>query len=147
MDTQIITIGTEILLGQIVDTNSAFIAGKLAGVGINIYHTRSVGDNEKRLKEVLGQAKREADVIITTGGMGPTSDDITVEIAAEVWGRKLCENSSAASHLEKHLKKIGGEMSPANKKQTYFPEGSDTIPNPNGSAMGMILEGKEATII
>lgn len=147
MDAQIITIGTELLLGQIIDTNSAFIARKLAGEGINLYHTRSVGDNKKRLKEVLRRAKKEADVILSTGGMGPTSDDITVETIGEVLGKNLTLNEKAMDHLKTYLSELGSEMSPSNKKQARLPEGSKTIPNPRGTALGVILEGEESIII
>jgi len=147
MNAQIITIGTELLLGQIVDTNSVFIAQRLAEMGIDLYHKSSVGDNRERIKEVLSRAREQADLVITTGGLGPTSDDITSEMIGEVWGQELVRKEEAEKHLKSFFEDIGAEMAPANEKQTYFPRDSETIPNPNGTALGMILEDEKSIAV
>ncbi|MFW6422316.1 MAG: CinA family nicotinamide mononucleotide deamidase-related protein [Candidatus Bipolaricaulota bacterium] len=147
MDVQVVTVGSELLLGQIVDTNSAYIARQLAQIGANVFHIRTVGDNQGRLTEVLREARRDSDVVITTGGLGPTSDDITVECIARTFEKNLELRDEALKHLEKISSRIGKDVTSAGKTQAYFPEDSTTIPNPRGSALGLILETPEGTVI
>ncbi|MBS3789055.1 CinA family nicotinamide mononucleotide deamidase-related protein [Candidatus Bipolaricaulota bacterium] len=147
MNAQIVTIGTEILLGQTIDTNSAFIARKLAASGVNLFHQQSVGDNRDRIKDVLTRAKSESEIVLTTGGLGPTSDDITKELIGEVWDRELVREKKAVEHLKKYFEGADKDIAPANEKQAYFPAGSKTIPNPRGTALGMILEADDSIAV
>ena len=147
MNAEIINIGTELLLGQIVNTNFAFIAEKLAEIGVDLYHQTTVGDNRERMKEVLKSARENSDLVITTGGLGPTSDDITVKVIGDVWDRDLTMNDDALAHIQNYFERMNVPMAPANRKQAYFPKGSKTVPNPNGTALGMILDDEKATAI
>lgn len=137
---EIVAIGSELLLGQIVDTNSAWMAQRLTALGVNLYFKSVVGDNPGRMKEVISRALDRADVVITSGGLGPTQDDLTREIVAEVTGRKLVQNSQMLQEVEDHFRRRGRTMTPNNLRQSYMPEGAVPVKNPNGTAPCFIVE-------
>lgn len=140
MKAEIISIGSEILRGQIIDTNANFIAQKLTKSGFEIEHLSAVGDNYKILSSLLKKAFNRSDLIITTGGLGPTEDDITYQTIAKTFNLKLIKYPEAEEHLKKFLNRIKIKISPSNLKQTYLPESSKIIINKYGTAPAMILE-------
>lgn len=147
MKAEIIAIGTELLLGQIVDTNSAYIAQQLTTIGLDLHFKATVGDNLARIKSALHIALSRAEVIITTGGIGPTQDDLTREAVAEVLGRPLVFQPHLYEQICAFFQRAGRPMSPNNKKQAYIPEGARPIENPVGTAPGFIAETNGKTII
>ena len=147
MKSEIISVGTELLLGNIVNTNSAFLSGELAKLGIDVYFHVTVGDNRQRLMETMGEAIERSDLIIITGGLGPTSDDITKETVAEVTGRRLIPDEAELTKLKSYFERTNREMTPNNIKQAYVPEGASVVGNDNGTAPGIILEHNNTTII
>jgi len=140
MKAEIISIGSEILKGQITDTNANFIAKKLVELGIDLEHISAVSDNPESLLSTLKLAFQRSDVIITTGGLGPTEDDITYQTIAQALNLKLIKYPGAEENLKRILKKINTTLSPSNLKQTYLPEGAKIIINQYGTAPAMILE-------
>ena len=147
MRSELISVGTELLLGNIINTNTAFLSEELAKLGIDVYFHVTVGDNRERLTSTLRTAMERSDLVITTGGLGPTSDDITKETIAEVAGRKLVLHRDEFRKLEAFFNKSGRKMTPNNIKQAYLPEGSLVVPNDNGTAPGAIVELNGTTII
>jgi nicotinamide-nucleotide amidase len=143
---EIVAIGSELLLGQIVDTNSAWMAQRLAALGVNLYFKSVVGDNPVRMKEVIGRALERADVVITSGGLGPTQDDLTREIVAEVTGRKLVFDDGLLEQVEFHFRRRGRTMTPNNRRQAYMPQGAIPVKNPNGTAPCFIVEDPRGVI-
>ena len=137
---EIVAIGSELLLGQIVDTNSAWMAQRLTALGVNLYFTSVVGDNPGRMREVIQRALERADIVITSGGLGPTQDDLTREIVAEVTGRKLILDAGLLEQVEEHFRRRGRTMTPNNRRQGYMPEGAIPVKNPNGTAPSFIVE-------
>ena len=140
MKAEIISIGSEILRGQIVDTNANFIAQKLTELSIDLNYISAVGDNQKILLSLFKKAFNRSDLIITTGGLGPTEDDITYQTIARALNLKLIKYPEAEENLKNILKKINKRISPSNLKQTYLPEGAKIIINQYGTAPAMILE-------
>jgi len=140
MKAEIISIGNEILRGQITDTNANFIAKKLVELGIDLEHISVVSDNSESLLSILKLAFQRSDLIITTGGLGPTEDDITYQTIARTLNLKLIKYPEAEENLKKILKKINKTISPSNLKQVYLPEGTKIIINQYGTAPAMILE-------
>jgi len=140
MKTEIISIGSEILKGQIVDTNANFIAQKLTELGIDIEHISAVGDNPEQLLSVLKLALGRSDLIITTGGLGPTEDDITFKTIVQALQLKLVKYREVEENLRKIEKRLEIKLSPSNLKQIYLPEGAKVIINRYGTAPAMILE-------
>ena len=147
MKAEIIAIGTELLLGQIVDTNSAHIAQQLTTVGLDLHFKSTVGDNLERLKATLRTALSRSDFIITTGGIGPTLDDVTREAVAEVLGKPLVFQPHLYDQISDFFKRVGRPMSPNNRRQAYIPEGATPIENPVGTAPGFIAEQNGKAII
>lgn len=147
MKAEIIAVGTELLLGQIIDTNSAYMAQQLTTIGLDLHFKSTVGDNLQRLKSSLQLALSRADFIITTGGIGPTQDDLTREAVAEVLGKPLVFHPRLYEGICQFFQRAGRPMSLNNKKQAYIPEGARPIENPVGTAPGFIVEEKEKTII
>jgi nicotinamide-nucleotide amidase len=143
---EIVAIGSELLLGQIVDTNSAWMAQRLTALGVNLYFKSVVGDNPGRMKEVIARAVERADIVITSGGIGPTQDDLTREIVAEVTGRKLVQDAGMLEQVEEHFRRRGRPMTPNNIRQSYMPEGAIPIQNPNGTAPSFVVEDSRAVI-
>lgn len=140
MNAEVITVGTELLLGQKLDTNSKHLASRLAECGINLFYKTTTGDNTGRLKAALCAACARADFVILTGGLGPTVDDITRQAVAEYTGRKLVIDPVSEKKIEAYFKDRGYEMPKANMSQAYVPEGSIIMENPNGTAPGFITE-------
>ena len=140
MKAEIISIGSEILRGQITDTNANFIAQKLAELSIDLNYISAVGDNQKMLLSLLKKALCRSDLIITTGGLGPTEDDITYQVIAKTLHLKLIKSPEAEKNLKRILHTIKTKLSPSNLKQAYLPEGAKVIINKYGTAPAMILE-------
>lgn len=143
---EIVAIGSELLLGQIVDTNSAWMAQRLTALGVNLYFKSVVGDNPERMREVITRAVERADIVITSGGIGPTQDDLTREIVAEVTGRKLVQNARMLEEVEGHFRRRGRPMTPNNLRQSYMPEGAIPVTNPNGTAPSFVVEDPHAVV-
>jgi len=148
MNAEIIAVGTEILLGDIVNTNSQFLAGRLADFGISLFHQSVVGDNPDRMIKEFSDAFERCDLIITTGGLGPTTDDITKETAAEFFNKPMVLDERSLKNLEAIFTKQGSTLSEGNRKQAYFPKGCTILPNDHGTAPGcMISEGNKTIIV
>ncbi len=146
---EILCIGTELLMGNTVNTNATYIAQGLAQNGINVFHQAVVGDNPQRLKESLDQAFSRSDIVITTGGLGPTYDDLTKETIAAWFGKELVLHEESLRHIEEFFCKIGREMTANNRKQAMMPQDCTIFPNPNGTAPGCAIEkdGKVAFML
>jgi nicotinamide-nucleotide amidase len=137
---EIICVGTELLLGDIVNTDAAFISARLARLGINQYYQSVVGDNPERLTGVLKMAIGRSDLIIMTGGLGPTYDDLTKETAAKLMGRNLYMHAESLDRIKSRLSSYGREITENNMKQALIPEGSVVFKNNYGTAPGMAIE-------
>ncbi|QSQ10179.1 Putative competence-damage inducible protein [Koleobacter methoxysyntrophicus] len=147
MNSEIISVGTELLLGQIDNINTRIISQKLSEIGINVFFHTSVGDNRERISSVFKIALERSDLIIFTGGLGPTLDDLTKETVAEVLRLELNYDEDTLNRIRAFFKKMQREMPENNKKQALVPEGAITIPNENGTAPGIILQTGEKIII
>lgn len=147
MTVELICVGTELLLGSIVNTNAAFLAEKCAGLGLSCYFQTVVGDNEKRLSGVLETALERSDIVILSGGLGPTEDDLTKEVAAKVCGKKLVLHEPSRQAILQYFEKKGTEPTDNNWKQAMLPEGCIVLENPNGTAPGVIIETKKNKVI
>ena len=147
MKAEIIAIGSELLLGQLVDTNSSYIAKRLAENGIELIRTSTVGDDLSLIEEVLQEAIQRSSIVITTGGLGPTEDDLTREGVAKVFQRPLIFQPHLMEQIEAMFKRRGFRMAENNRKQAYFPEGAIPIENPKGTAPGFIMEYPRGSII
>jgi len=146
MTAEIISVGTELLLGQTVDTDSAFLGRALAELGINLYRKGTVGDNFDRVAAMIREARERADLIVLCGGLGPTEDDLTKEAAAEAFGETLVLDEAAARHIRAIFAQRGAPMVESNLKQALVFASGRGIPNPNGTAPGALLE-KEGKIV
>ena len=141
MKAEILCVGTELLLGDIVNTNAQYLSRRLADLGISVYHQSVVGDNVERLKKEFEDAFSRADLVITTGGLGPTPDDLTKETGAEYFNKKLILDKDSLDKLNSYFIKNGrGELKGNNIKQAYFPEDSVILPNNHGTAPGCAVE-------
>jgi nicotinamide-nucleotide amidase len=147
VNAEIIAIGSELLLGQIVDTNSAWMAQRLAEIGVNLFYKTIVGDNAGRMHEIISRALERSDVVITSGGIGPTEDDLTREIVAEVTGRELVLDPALLQQIEERFRRRGFIMTKNNEKQAYIPAGSIPVENPNGTAPSFIVEDAPGVIV
>ena len=147
MTAEILCVGTELLLGDIVNTNAAYIARELARIGIDLYHQTVVGDNPERLKRALNEAFDRADLVITTGGLGPTFDDVTKETVAAYFGKKMVRNQEAMDRIASYYEKRGIELTDNTKKQADLPEGCIAFQNNHGTAPGLAIEGKGKIVI
>ena len=147
MKAEIIAIGSELLLGQLVDTNSSYIANRLAENGIELVQTSMVGDDLQRMEEVIREATIRSQIVITTGGIGPTEDDLTRQAVAEVFELPLAFQPHLMEQIEALFKKRGFRMAESNRKQAYIPEGAIPIENPKGTAPGFIVEHSHGSII
>ncbi len=144
---EVVSVGTELLLGQIVDTNASYICSVLADLGIGVYFRSTVGDNTGRVQEVFLHALSRADLILSTGGLGPTDDDLTVAAAAGALGLPLERHAEAWAHVQEFFRKRNRPLSSQQEKQAMLPRGARMIPNPRGSAPGVIIEHQEKTLI
>lgn len=147
MNGEIISIGTEILLGDILNLNSQYLSQQLSSIGINLFYHSVVGDNPKRLRDTMSVALKRSDIIITTGGLGPTQDDLTKEIISELLGIPLEIHPPSLDHIKEYFKDNPCKMTSNNLKQSYIPKGSIAIPNNNGTAPGIIIEQDNKIII
>jgi nicotinamide-nucleotide amidase len=137
MTCEVVSIGTELLLGQIVDTNAAFLSRQLAAIGVQVLWRTTVGDNRERIVAALRSALARADAVITIGGLGPTEDDLTREAIAEVLGEPLEYDPELGEHLKQLFAARGREATPAQLRQAYRPPSATPIPNPYGTAPGL----------
>jgi len=137
---EILTIGTELLLGDITNTNAQHIASQLAAIGVSVYSQTVVGDNEERILAALERAFSYADLVITTGGLGPTEDDLTRETSAKHFGKKLIMHDEWLKKIEEHFAKQNLPCPPNNAKQAMLPEGTILLENNCGTAPGCIIE-------
>lgn len=140
MVVEIISVGTEILLGNIVNTNAAYLAEKCAGLGLSCYYQDVVGDNEERLASVINTALSRADILLLSGGLGPTQDDLTKETAAKALGKNLYLHEPSKEAITAFFQNRGIEITENNWKQAMVPEDSIVIDNPNGTAPGIIMK-------
>lgn len=148
MTVELLSVGTEILLGNIVNTNAAYLAEKCAGLGLSCYHQSVVGDNEERLEDAIRLALSRADIVILSGGLGPTKDDLTKEVTAKVFGRALYEDAHTKERIAEYFRQMKSvRVTENNWKQAQVPEGAVIVDNHNGTAPGLILEGEGKTAI
>ncbi len=143
---EIVAIGSELLLGQIVDTNSAWIAQRLTGLGVDLFFKTVVGDNPARMRDVIDRALERSDLVITSGGLGPTQDDLTRESVAEVTGRMLVLDQELLSQIERRFRSRGFIMTANNERQALIPKGAIPVQNPNGTAPSFIVEDPRGVI-
>ncbi|MGM9949524.1 MAG: competence/damage-inducible protein A [Lysinibacillus sp.] len=147
MKAEIIAVGSELLLGQIANTNAKFISRQLSELGIDVYYHTVVGDNALRLEEAIRIAEERADCLIFSGGLGPTKDDLTKETIAQYLGVELVFDDKALSFVEEYFAKHGREMTENNRKQALVFKGSHVLANNSGMAPGMLFERGEHTYI
>lgn len=143
MTAEIICVGTEILLGNIVNTNAAYLSERLAALGISVFFETTVGDNPERVEEVIKTGMKRSDILILSGGLGPTKDDLTKEIAAKACGQKLVEDAKAKDRLITYFTSIKRPMTENNLKQAMVPEDCTVLYNSNGTAPGMVINGPD----
>ncbi|MDB5083397.1 MAG: competence/damage-inducible protein, partial [Bacilli bacterium] len=142
MRAEIIGVGTELLLGQIANTNAQYLSSELALEGVGVYYHQVVGDNKERLHSVLSLAKSRSDMVLLTGGLGPTEDDLTREVLAEFIKRPLAIDAGQLLALESYFVSRGRTMTENNRKQAMLIEGASFLPNPRGTAPGMYVESE-----
>ncbi len=147
MKVEIMAVGTEVLMGDIVNTNAQYLARMLSMVGLGTYYHSAVGDNAERLKEMFRIGFERADIIITSGGLGPTKDDLTKEVAGEFFKKEMLLDQATLDNIGTYATRLGRALPENNKKQAYFPEGSHIVPNPNGTAPGCIIEEDNKMLI
>jgi len=140
MKAEILTIGDEVLRGEIVDSNKAWIAQRLLSLDIECHHQTSVRDDRADMRDALLQAVARSDVVLVSGGLGPTRDDLTTEVVADTFGRALRLDEASLETIRAFFQRVGREMSDTNRKQALFPEGADVLPNPVGTAPGFGVE-------
>jgi competence/damage-inducible protein CinA C-terminal domain len=144
---EIISVGTELLLGQIVDTNAVYLSQQLAKLGIDLFRRMTVGDNRQRIASCVREALSRADLVLITGGLGPTPDDVTAAGIADAFGVPLVRHPEAEAWLTELLQRRGIPPSQTLLKQTELPEGSDWLPNPVGTAPGIWMERDGKVVI
>ena len=149
MIAEILSVGTELLMGQIANTDAQFISRRLGELGVTIYRHSTVGDNPARVREALQEALSRSDMVITTGGLGPTEDDLTKEMVAEYFGLEMELHQPSLDALKAFMERFGKKMTPNNLKQAYFPRGCTVMPNACGTAPGCIVEqgGKTVAVL
>lgn len=147
MKSSILSVGTELLFGQIVNTNAVYLSQQLNLLGIDVLSHHTIGDNPRRLSHIIEQAFEDCDLVITTGGLGPTQDDITKEIACEALGDRLVPHPPSMERLEGYFKRLNRQMTENNWKQAYFPSRAHVFANDMGTAPGFALEKDGKTII
>ena len=144
---ELISVGTEILLGEILNTDAQFLSRELSEIGIDVYHQSVVGDNEQRLAESVRTALGRADIVIASGGLGPTPDDITKEVISNVMGKKLVLDSKSLGYIRGYFERIGKTMTKNNEKQAYLPENCIILKNNCGTAPGCIIESGDKAVV
>lgn len=144
---EILCVGTELLLGEVVNTNTAYLGHALSRLGISVYRTCVVGDNPARLRAAVEEALSGADLLIMTGGLGPTYDDLTKETVAELFGLPMVRDEEILRDIEGYFSESGREMPESNKKQADLPRGSVALPNETGTAPGIFLKHGDKVVI
>ena len=146
---ELIAVGTELLLGNIVNSDAQMLSRELSALGLNVYYHTVVGDNPKRLRQVVNHAKKRADIIITTGGLGPTCDDVTKTVLAAAFGKKLELHRESAQRIVEFFENLGHKMTSNNMNQAMLPEGCEIFPNHWGTAPGCAFEsdGKHVVML
>ncbi|MDR0879394.1 MAG: competence/damage-inducible protein A [Clostridioides sp.] len=147
MKAEIISVGTELLLGDIVNTNARYISRELAKLGIEVYKQITVGDNEDRLYDTFEESLKRSDLVVTTGGLGPTTDDLTKEVAAKFFNQELVLHEHSWERIQDRMGKLTKNITPNNKKQAYFPESAVVLDNDMGTAPAAILKKDGKAII
>jgi len=147
MNAEILTIGTELLLGEITDTNTGFLARSLASIGVNVFRTTSVGDNQGRISSAIREILERVDLLITTGGLGPTIDDPTREAVAAALGRPLTFHEDLWEHIQGCFIQRGRQATANNRRQAYLPQGAEVIHNPVGTAPAFLVQTDTGTLI
>ncbi len=152
MTAELICVGTELLLGDIVNTNAAYLARECAKLGLSVYHQSVVGDNKRRLSSAIRTARKRSDIVFLCGGLGPTQDDLTKETAAKVLKRELVEDPGTKKHIQKFMEEYlrwhpQEKLTENNWKQAQIPQGALVLENENGTAPGLILEEEGTTLI
>ncbi|MBE5761149.1 MAG: competence/damage-inducible protein A [Clostridiales bacterium] len=147
MKAEIISVGTELLLGQIVNTDAQYLSKQLSYLGIDVFRQLTVGDNAGRLKEAIGESLERCDMLILTGGLGPTADDLTKETAAEYFSLEMEEHKESMERLKGFFKGREKAMTPNNLKQAYFPKGCKVLKNEKGTAPGCIINEKGKIVV
>lgn len=144
---EILCVGTELLLGEVINTNAAYLGRELARLGISVYHTSVVGDNPSRLENAVKTALSRADLLILSGGLGPTADDLTKETVAKALGLPLVRDEKILKEIEDFFNFLGRPMAPNNKKQADIPKGAIALPNPIGTAPGIFIETDKNVVV
>ena len=144
---EILCVGTELLIGDIVNTNAAYLSKRLAALGIGVYRQAVVGDNPVRLKEDVSAALSRADLVVMSGGLGPTYDDLTKETVASLFGRKMYCHQPSLARIEEYFAATGRVMTENNKKQADMPEGAVVFPNDYGTAPALALENEQGQVV
>ena len=149
MVAEILSVGTELLMGQIANTDAQYLSRRLSELGVTLYRHTTVGDNPSRVKQALAEALERADMVITTGGLGPTEDDLTKEMVGEFFGLPMDLDEKSLEAVRTRMCRIGREMTENNNKQAYFPRGAIIMPNACGTAPGCIVEhgGKAVAVL
>ena len=147
LSAEIIAVGSELLTPEKTDTNSLWLTAKLNEIGVEVKLKTIVGDDESRLEETIRDAMKRSDIVITTGGLGPTEDDVTRQVSARAVERELIYHEYLVDELRERFKRWGREMPEINKRQAYVIEGAEILPNPNGSAVGMMLQLAEKSFV
>ena len=145
MKAEIIAVGTEILLGQITNTNATFLSEELASLGFEVYHHSVVGDNGGRLREVLQVADERSELVVLCGGLGPTTDDLTKDVVAEFVGENLVEDGPGLLKLQEFFAKAQRQMTPNNLRQVLVFEHGESLPNDTGLAIGIFYQKPQST--
>ena len=140
LSAEIIAVGSELLTPEKTDTNGLWLTEKLMSIGVEVKLKTIVGDDEARLEETIRDALKRSDIVITTGGLGPTEDDVTRQVSARAAGRELVYHDDIETHLRERFRSWGREMPEINKRQAFVIDGAAVLPNPNGSAVGMMLK-------
>lgn len=147
MNAEIIAVGTELLMGQIVNTNAQFLSQQFAGMGVNVYYQTVVGDNAQRMAQSFQLAASRADLVVVTGGLGPTQDDITKDVLARLIGRPLTIHQPSYDYIEDFFKQRNTTMIDSNARQALLIEGSDALPNSTGMAVGLAITWETTNFI
>lgn len=147
MKCEIVAVGTELLLGNIVNSNARYLSEKLAELGIDVHYHITVGDNLDRLKQVIADSLDRADLIVTTGGLGPTDDDLTKDGVADALGLQLVPHEESLNRIISYFTAANRPMAECNRRQGYIPEGAIALENNNGTAPGVIVEKGEKVVI
>ena len=140
MKAEVLTIGDELLRGEIVDSNKSYLSDRLLGLDIETHYHNSVRDDPADMRDAFGRAIERSDVVLVSGGLGPTRDDLTTEVLAETLGRKLVLDTASLESIRAFFASVGREMSANNEKQAWFPEAADVLENPIGTAPGFLVE-------